>query len=286
MGFIRHKRPLLPASLSPEREQREEDSISFTSQIGYGPLVQVSGTTTMGKEEALALVTRRDLTERDILVCNAVLEREPENPVDAGAVAVLVDGGRIGYLPSAVAHEYPLSDGGAQTVPLQLFTAPTSKGLRVEAWVWLAAGEAEWSYSAESRPPMTPEEKRISRARHSQAMVDAALNEGGARAAQFQAGMIDGLHYLELIEPIKELKREGRLEEALALCYRAIQGAENADNYGGPPPPWYTEQAAIIHRKLGQRTEEIAVLRRWLAQSPAEFRERSAVMERLRKLEP
>lgn len=57
-------------------------------------------------------------------------------------------------------------------------------------------------------------------------MVREALAGGGTRAQHFKAGMVRGKHYLELVEPIKQLKRERRLQEALELCYRAIEGAE------------------------------------------------------------
>lgn len=112
-----------------------------------------------------------------------------------------------------------------------------------------------------------------------------ALQEGGSRAQQFKNGMVDGVHYLELVEPIKELKREGRLAEALVLCYKAIEAAER-DRGGREPAPWYTEQAAIVHRKLGQGAEEIAVLKRWLDNTPKSRRAGSRIAERLAKLEP
>lgn len=96
--------------------------------------------------------------------------------------------------------------------------------------------------------------------------------------------MVDGVHYLELVEPIKQLKREDRLEEALVLCYKAIEAAEGAAGMR-EPAPWYTEQAAIVHRKLRQRDEEIAVLKRWLAKCPKFRRGGSRIADRLAKLE-
>lgn len=114
-------------------------------------------------------------------------------------------------------------------------------------------------------------------------MVSEALAGGGTRAASFKEGMVKGVHHLQLIEPIKQLKREGRLEEALSLCNSAILGAEKARE-GREPAPWYAEQAAIIHRKLGQREEEIAVLRRWLKSCPANLRDGSRIKTRLDKL--
>lgn len=114
-------------------------------------------------------------------------------------------------------------------------------------------------------------------------MVKEALAGGGSRAKEFADGMVDGVHYLELIEPIKQLKREGRLEEALTLCTAAIAGAEGG-RQGREPAPWYTEQAAIIYRKLGRRDDEIAVLQRWLKLCPPKNRDGSRIGERLAKL--
>ena len=114
-------------------------------------------------------------------------------------------------------------------------------------------------------------------------MVREALAGGGARAAQFTAGMVNGVHYLELVEPIKQLKREGRFEDALVLCYAAIEGAEG-DRNGREPAPAYTEHAAIVLRKLGRRDEEILVLKRWLALCPPQYRDGSRIGERLAKL--
>jgi hypothetical protein len=68
------------------------------------------------------------------------------------------------------------------------------------------------------------------------------------------------------------------------LCYKAIEAAERARE-GREPAPWYTEQAAIVHRKLGQREEEVAVLNRWLDSTPKSRRAGSRIAERLAKLE-
>lgn len=108
------------------------------------------------------------------------------------------------------------------------------------------------------------EEKRAAAHAARQDMVRRALREGGARAEHVEAGMVRGVHYLELVEPIKAAKRAGRLQEAWEMALAAVQGAEN-DPHFPVPPPWYTEQAAIIARKLGRRDDEVAVLERYLA---------------------
>lgn len=58
-----------------------------------------------------------------------------------------------------------------------------------------------------------------------------------------------------------------------------------------PPMPSQAKSAAlqsgrsaIIHRKLGQRDEEIAVLKRWLRLCPAGQRDGSQIGQRLAKL--
>ena len=77
----------------------------------------------------------------------------------------------------------------------------------------------------------------------------------------------------ELIEPIRELKRQKRYKEALVLIYTAIEQEEDRARADGfTPAPWFTEQAAIVHRKLKERAEEVSVLRRFLDHVPAERR--------------
>lgn len=63
---------------------------------------------------------------------------------------------------------------------------------------------------------------------------------------------------------------------------QAINGAEQ-DRDGREPTPWYTEQAAIVHRKLGEYDQEIAVLERWLHITPPDRRSGSAIAERHQK---
>ncbi|SDL22808.1 hypothetical protein SAMN05216298_3158 [Glycomyces sambucus] len=220
-----------------------------------------------------------------MLDIEAVLRRVPDNHVDPAAVAAHADGMRIGYLSSATARYLPLRPGAELRVPMRLFSLKRDRNYRGEAWVWLGSEPPQWSYSAANPPPLTPEEKRAAESAFRTNLVQQALVEGGSRAEQFRAGMVNGIHYLELVEPIKQLKRDGRLREALELCYQAIEGAEKAAG-GLEPAPAYTEHAAIIHRKLGERELEIAVLKRWIDHTPADRREGSKIAERLAKLQP
>lgn len=254
-----------------------------TDQPLVDEAVKLTGTTTFAKDAMYALASRHGITNGGYIEVAGFLQREPANTADPLAVAVHSEGERIGYLPGYLAHSLRLEEGGSHPVRLQIFTENLPTGLRTEAWAWLGAGRPRWKWSESSRPPMSSGAKAAARWSETTAMVDDALAEGGARAQQFRRGMIGKTHYLETIEPIKQLKREGRFEEALEVCYLAITAAEK-DAGKGEPAPWYTEQAAIIHRKLKQHDEEVAVLQRWLKHCPADRRTGSRIAERLAEL--
>lgn len=250
---------------------------------GEQDLVKLTGTTTFAKGAIARLAERRGAGEGGYIETGGTLQREPDNQADPHAVAVHVEGEKIGYLPGYLAKLIDLSTSGAREAQVQIFTELLPEGVGAEAWAWLAKGPAQWQWSEANRPPLSSGAKVAAHQQDIDRMVADALSGGGARAESFERGMVAGVHYLQLVEPIKQLKREGRLEEALTLCYAAIEGAEG-NREGLEPAPWYTEQAAIIHRKLGQRGEEITVLTRWLAHCPPDRRDGSRIGERLSKL--
>ena len=245
--------------------------------------VKLAGTTTNSKDAVHALMARHGIRGAGLLDATGTVQREPENTVDSDAVAVLVEGERVGYLDRWARQAVDVGIGAAE-IPLRLFSAVTPRGFRVEAWAWIGGGTPTWSYDQYRPPPMTAQEKRLDQHQRSRTMVADAVAEGGIRGAEFKAGMVDGIHYLELVEPIKQLKRDGRLEEALVLAYKAIEATEKGDT-GIGLPPFYTEQAAIILRKLGRREEEIALLHRYVDRLPFPQRNGSGLKERLDKLE-
>lgn len=76
-------------------------------------------------------------------------------------------------------------------------------------------------------------------------------------------GLVRGRHYTEWVEPVKQLKREGRLaeaEELLLECIDAVEAQARAE--GGPVAPWYYEQLGIVYRKLGDKAASEAIARR------------------------
>ena len=81
---------------------------------------------------------------------------------------------------------------------------------------------------------------------------------------------------------VKDHKRNGRYDEALAILDGCIRVEEF---HTGGVAPWYYEQAAIIHRKRGDRDAELAVLHRFAAQPHAAGVKPPKLLERLAKLE-
>jgi hypothetical protein len=267
----------------PGSPSDEPVGLSVTISTGTALCVELAGTTTFTKDAVAALADRHNLGTRGYYEGPAQLQREPDNPADPHAVAVIVEGEKVGYLPSPANRGTGLRPGASAPATYQLHVLREAK-LKAKAFVWLGDGQPEWDHTEDNPPGLTTAERANEAHREMSGMVQEALASGGARATQFKRGMVDGVHYLELVEPIKQLKRDGRLEEALVLCYKAITAAEG-DAGGREPAPWYTEQAAIVHRKLAQKDEEIAVLKRWLAKCPKAHRSGSRIAERLAKLE-
>jgi tetratricopeptide (TPR) repeat protein len=78
-------------------------------------------------------------------------------------------------------------------------------------------------------------------------------------------GLVRGRHYTQWVEPIKKLKREGRLAEAEELlldCVDAVEAEARAE--GTPVAPWYYEQLGIVYRKLGDKAASDAIAQRHL----------------------
>jgi hypothetical protein len=248
-------------------------------------LVQLSGTTTVARDEINSFAIKQGAGDGGLIEAEAELHWATSASDTPAAIAVEVGGKKIGYLPGYLTNTLLQVVHQRQKVRIQIFTEALPSGLRTEAWAWLASGAPKWQYSRSNRPPLSPQAKAVSKQAATDNMVAEAISAGGPRAETFKAGIVDGSHYLQTVEPIKQLKREGRLEEALALCYSAIEGAERAAKREKlDPAPWYTEQAAIIHRKLGQRDEEIAVLKRFLLACPPSRRNAGRIKERLDKL--
>jgi hypothetical protein len=112
--------------------------------------------------------------------------------------------------------------------------------------------------------------------------IQARHDDGKARGdASARASDVRGRPYVLWPDTVRELKREKRHDEALELLYECI-GAAERDARGREPAPWYTENAAIIHRQRGEHDAEVAVLEHWIAATPP-ARRYGRISERLEK---
>lgn len=245
------------------------------------PLVPLAGTTTSRFRDAQAVMERQGQAAPGFLETKGMLVREHSEERQEESVAVTVDGTTIGYLWT-IRTDLLGPESFKRPVPVQLFADVVDGDVRIEAWAWLAPTAPAWKWSDHSRPPMTKEGKAGQHTADIQQMLQRRASSGASQRQQIADGTVDGAHYLELVEPIKQAKREGRNEDALRLCYQAIEGAER-DRQGREPAPAYTRHAAIVLRKLKRPGEEANVLERYLQLLPDETREKHEFAERLAK---
>ena len=99
-------------------------------------------------------------------------------------------------------------------------------------------------------------------------------------------GYVNGKHFTECVETVKQLKRAGKLDEAEALLLKLVDATEAESNKGaGGVAPWYYEQLAIIYRKQNRLESEISILKRYESQEKAAGMKPGILLERLLKVE-
>jgi len=99
-----------------------------------------------------------------------------------------------------------------------------------------------------------------------------------------ESGKVDGRHYTDYVEDVKELKRQGRIQEAEDLLLRLINAVEaEAKEMNWGVAPWYYEQLAIIYRKQKRYEDEVAILERYEKQIKAPGVGPSNLAQRLEK---
>ncbi len=99
-------------------------------------------------------------------------------------------------------------------------------------------------------------------------------------------GYVDGKHYTEHVETVKQLKRDGNYHDAATLLLRLVDATESEDaveRFG--VAPWYYEQLAIIYRKQGEPDSERTVLRRFARQRHAPGAKPAKLMKRLEEFD-
>ena len=199
---------------------------------------------------------------------NAVLRSEPTNPYDRNTVQILIGDRVMGYLSreDAVQHAPLMArHGHSVSCPALICGGFLQSEGRASLGAWLDLLESE-----------TPHREVMARS--------TGVSEFRARNNPPTHGLFKGKHYTEYVEDIKALKRHDALEEALDLLNELIGAVEDeARAEGNGVAPWYYEQAAIVCRKRRDFQGEIAVLERYVAQSPAPGASPSALLERLEK---
>lgn len=194
--------------------------------------------------------TRRSADDRVHLEVIAALMREPTNPHDADAIAVRVNGERVGYLPRYIAPDYvdvldQFAAGGqigaCRGVVVGGQRLPTGDTASLGIWLDLASPEHVLDDQHEPH-----------------------RRTGSSTVAYSTQGLVDGKHYTEFVETVKQLKRKKRHAEAIELLWRLIDAAEEeARVESWDVAPWYYEQLAIVFRKEKDDEAELAILDRY-----------------------
>jgi hypothetical protein len=216
------------------------------------------------------------------LETHAVLQELSHDPGGWGKIAAYIGGDLVGYvgaLYSDLVREVVRqagSDKRVVAVRCRIYAAETPKWtarITLGPYEDVVAGIDDSQSAAEGRAVA----EQMARLREQR------LATGGQEADEQRQRLVRGKDFIEWVEPIKQLRRDGRDDEALRLLAECIDVAEcDARRNGWQPPTWYTEQAAIILRKNGNRTAEVALLERFLAACPND-RPQADIAERLVK---
>lgn len=104
-----------PSKQATPEQAPNQPGVTLTVSFESDPCLEVAGTTTFAADAVAALADRNGLGGRGYFEGQAQLQRDPENPVDPQAVAVLVDDEEVGCLPSYAAKNLPLPAGASQS---------------------------------------------------------------------------------------------------------------------------------------------------------------------------
>jgi hypothetical protein len=212
----------------------------------------------------------------------AVLRELPGEPGEFQKIAAWVNGRLVGYVGALYAQAVravlrdPRHMGRAVAVRCRIYAAEKPK--------WTARitlGPYEDVIAAVDDPQSAAEGRSVTDALAR--LRQERLAEGGHIAEEQRTRLVRDKDFGEWVEHINELRRSGRDQEAFELLMECVDAAElDARANGWPPPTWYTEQAAIIMRKQGDLTGEIALLERFMAACPPN-RPQADIAERLVK---
>jgi len=190
------------------------------------------------------------------------LIREPDNPYDDHAVAVMSAVGCVGYPPRENALRY----------------GPTLQALQRDGYAG-ASCRALLNGGKRDRPSFG-------------ATLCVAYPEDcelhlGLRSEEDDkptTGRVRGRHYTDYVEDVKSLRRSSQDESAERLLLELVDAIEEESRVRGTgAAPWYYEQLAIIYRKRKDHIAEVAILERYARQPPALGAGAAKLAERLMK---
>ncbi len=100
-----------------------------------------------------------------------------------------------------------------------------------------------------------------------------------------KSGFVEGKHFTDYVETVRDLIRERKLDQAIALLLRLVEATEDESKKEKMGvAPWYYEQLAIIYRKQKQLDDEIEILERFAKQRHARGVKPARLISRLDKI--
>lgn len=229
--------------------------------------LEVAGESYHSKEIA-RLFRSWGMTDGGVTMRVATLVPEPTNRYDKNAVKVLVDGALVGYVPAS----------DAARIKAQCARVPRGNVAACSARIWAKSAEGDWPARVTLAFSGSSERERDFGAE------EASRREGERRWDASQAvGKVRGAWWGQQRGAIAELKRQGRLDEALSLVDECAAAAERvAVALGERPDPWAAEQQSVILRKLKDPARELAALERY-AHACGSFAVPDTIGERLNR---
>lgn len=108
--------------------------------------------------------------------------------------------------------------------------------------------------------------------------------ELGQRKPIDKPGYYNGRHFTTFVTNVKNLKRQGRLDEMEALLLHLVLATEAEDQVEKlGVAPWYYEELAKIYRKQKNYEKEISILSRFINQRHGPGAKHPRLKERLEK---
>ena len=191
------------------------------------------------------------LAEGGITMRTAALIPEPTNRYDKNAVMVVVDGSLVGYVPAE----------DAPRIKAQCARVPRGTVAACSVRIWAKNANGEWPARVTLAFSGSTERERDFAVEHA-----AERDEQRRYEVTGSVGSVRGASWVQQRSAVAELKRQGRLDEALALvdeCAAASQRVGAALNER--PDPWPAEQQSIILRKLKDPERELAALESYVS---------------------